>query len=181
MEEQHRGIALVILGIIAVIAVIGLVLMFSGAKQGTGAVFTNVGVTEGVQACDSPCAIFPSGSDADTQMMEDRLRTRGWVYVGDVILDGTTRTGYISANTPGGWNDPVLGCWCPTEGNPAFPPTEEFAATIPGASTGDSQYAGRYPGTPVDQYQEVAYPAPPRGAEQGVPPGYYPLGTNTMR
>lgn len=41
MEEEHRGIALVILGIIAIIAVIGLVLMFTGANRGAGAIFTS--------------------------------------------------------------------------------------------------------------------------------------------
>ncbi len=169
MEEEHRGIALVILGIIAVIAVIGLVLMFSGAGSTSGALFTNTGVTQGVVACDSPCTLFPSGNDYDAQMMEDRLLNRGWVYVGDVtftyIADGRTE---------------MLGCWCPEEGLPQFYPTDEYAAIIPGTSAGDSAYAGRYPGTPVDQYSQISYPAAPRAVNQGVPPGYYPLGTNTM-
>ncbi len=41
MEEEHKGIALVILGIIAIVAVIGLVLMFSGAKKSAGMIFTS--------------------------------------------------------------------------------------------------------------------------------------------
>lgn len=41
MEEEHRGVALVILGVISVVAVIGLVLMFSGARNGTGLIFTS--------------------------------------------------------------------------------------------------------------------------------------------
>lgn len=158
-DDQHRGIALVILGVIAVVAVIGLVLMFSG-RGNTGAVFTNVPVdTSTGIACDSPCTIFPSGSVYDQQMMEARLNSgnRKWVYMGTVKLDGLTRTGYISADTPGGYNDPVLGCWCPTQGNPAFAPTQEFAAIIPGTGTGDARNVGRYPGTPVDQYEQVQY------------------------
>ena len=174
MEDEHRGIALVILGIIAIIAVIGLVLMFSGAKKSAGAIFTNVGVDPSVvSACDSPCTLFPSGNDYDAQMMEERLNrmNRKWIYVGDVTftygLGGRTET---------------LGCWCPTEGIPQFPPTDEYAAIIPGESRGAAARAGRYPGTPVDQYSEISYPAPPRGdaESRGAPPGYYPLGTNTL-
>lgn len=168
MQEEHRGIALVILGIIAIIAVIGLVLMFSGAKNSAGALFTNVGTSPGVVACDSPCTLFPSGNDVDAVMMEDRLLNRGWTYVGDVsftyVVDGRQEN---------------LGCWCPPMGIPQFVPTQEYAAIIPGASSGVSQNAGRYPGTPVDQYSDINYPAAPRGVDTAAPP-YYPLGTNTM-
>lgn len=171
MEEEHRGIALVILGIIAVIAVIGLVLMFTNSNRSAGALFTNTGVTPGIVACDSPCTLFPSGNDYDAMMMEDRVdaANRKWIYVGDVtftyIIDGRTE---------------VLGCWCPTQGSPQFPPTEEFASIIPGESSGPAQYAGRYPGTPVDMYSDISYPAAPRSDPMGTPPGYYPLGTNTI-
>lgn len=41
MEDEHRGVALVILGIIAVIAVMGLVLMFTNSNGSTGAIFTS--------------------------------------------------------------------------------------------------------------------------------------------
>ncbi len=36
MADEHKGIALVILGIVAVIAIVGLVLMFVGGKSATG-------------------------------------------------------------------------------------------------------------------------------------------------
>jgi len=36
MANEHKGIALVILGIVAVIAIVGLVLLFTGVKQATG-------------------------------------------------------------------------------------------------------------------------------------------------
>lgn len=181
MEEEHRGIALVILGIIAVIAVIGLVLMFSGAKKSAGAVFTNVAIdtTTGF-ACDSPCTIFPSGSVYDQQMMEARLNSgnRKWVLIGNVQLDGTTRTGYISAETQGGYNDPLLGCWCPTEALPQFYATQEFAAIIPGESSGAASGAGRYAGTPVNQYMDVNYPSG-IGDQPGQVPSYpYPGNLN---
>jgi len=49
MEQEHRGVALVILGVISVVAVIGLVLMFSGARTGTGMIFTSA--TDGEYVC----------------------------------------------------------------------------------------------------------------------------------
>lgn len=49
MEEEHRGVALVILGVIAVVAVIGLVLMFSGGRNSTGMIFTSA--TGGEYVC----------------------------------------------------------------------------------------------------------------------------------
>ncbi len=180
MEEEHRGIALVILGIIAIIAVIGLVLMFSGAKKSAGAVFTNVVVTKEGLPCDSPCTVFPSGNTYDTRMMGLRvdLQNRGWVSLGTVKIDGTTRTGYISAQTPGGWNDPVLECWCPPKGIPQFLPTNEYAAIVPGQSSGAAQYAGRYPGTPVDQYTDIQFPGGPAQAIGQVPDYPYPASLN---
>jgi len=179
MEEEHRGIALVILGIIAVIAVIGLVLMFTGANKSAGAVFTNTVVTKEGLPCDSPCTVFPSGNVYDTRMMGLRvdLQNRGWIFLGTVRIDGTTRTGYISAATKGGWNDPILECWCPTQGIPQFPPTDEFAAIIPGTGSGAARDAGRYPGTPVDQYAQVQFPAGVQPVGQ-VPSYPYPANLN---
>ena len=180
MEEEHRGIALVILGIIAIIAVIGLVLMFSGAKKSAGAVFTNIPIqTSTGIACDSPCILFPSGNEYDTRMQNARvdLQNRGWSYIGTVKIAGTTRTGYISANTPGGWNDPILECWCPPEGIPQFVPTNEYAAIIPGTGSGSAKEVGRYPGTPVDQYTRLQYAAGIPAAGQ-VPSYPYPASMN---
>ena len=135
MEVEHRGLALVVLGVTSVIAIVGLVLMFSGAQNSTGALFTNTGITKGLAACDSPCTLFPSGNDHDALMMEQRLLNRGWVYVGDVAF--TYAFGAPEARKE------TLGCWCPQEGNPAFPPTEEFAALISGESTGASANSAR--------------------------------------
>ncbi len=181
LEEEHRGVALVILGIIAVIAVIGLVLMFSGARKSAGAVFTNTIIqTSSGLPCDSPCTVFPSGNQYDTRMMGLRvdMQNRGWTFIGTVKIDGTTRTGYISAETPGGWNDPVLECWCPPQGIPQFLPTDEFAAIIPGTGTGAAEDVGRYPGTPVDQYTQVEFPTGvPQQAGQ-VPSYPYPASLN---
>ena len=180
MEEEHRGIALVILGIIAIIAVIGLVLMFSGAKKSTGAVFTNSVMTKEGQPCDSPCTVFPSGNAYDTRMsgLRVNLQNRGWVNLGTVKIYGTTRTGYISADTPGGYNDPVLECWCPPQGIPQFVPTDEFAAIIPGTGNGPAQYSGRYPGTPVDQYTNIQFPGGPTQGVGQVPSYPYPQSLN---
>jgi|GEM_PF-2034662 len=175
MEDQHRGVALVILGIIAVIAIVGLVLLFTGAKKSSGALFTNTGVSDGVNACDSPCTLFPSGNEYDTAMMESRLNSgnRKWIRVGTVNFK------YISATTPGGYNQPTLDCWCPVQGNPAFAPTDEWAQIIPGMSTGPASGAGRYPGTPVNQYMDTQFPG--NVQQPGQPLSTYPLGTNTMK
>jgi hypothetical protein len=55
MEEEHRGIALVILGIIAIIAVIGLVLLFTGPKKSAGMIFTSA--TGGTYVCPMATAV----------------------------------------------------------------------------------------------------------------------------
>jgi len=179
MEEEHRGIALVILGIIAIIAVIGLVLMFTGANKSAGAVFTNVpygpGAVTAGPACDSPCTMWPSGNEYDTQMQNARVNAlnRGWTMIGTVKIDGTTQTGYGSEATTGAWKDPVLQCWCPPKGNPAFRPTQEYAAIVPGTGSGNAVNVGRMAGTPVRQYSTVQYASGAQGT--GPVPSYpYP-------
>lgn len=176
MDEEHRGVALVILGIIAVIAVIGLVLMFSNAKN-TGALTTNWGVDGSSFACTSPCTLWPSHAGFDTRgtkgvdetMMADRAYLRNFVKVGPDIefryADGSWFKGE---------------CWCPREGYPQFMPTEEFAAIIPGTGVGASEPTGRAQGIPVDRYNQeayaqVSYPSPVYGAQPTVAPSYYPL------
>lgn len=177
MDEQHRGIALVIMGIIAIVAVIGLVLMFSGAKNSAGALTTNWGVGDSEFACTSPCTLWPSHGGfqeqgvkgADEQMMADRSFLRNFVKVGPDIefqyADGTWFRGE---------------CWCPREGIPQFLPTQEYASIIPGESSGKSSDAYRQPGVPVDKYgadstAQVAYPSPVYQPEPSVDADYYPL------
>lgn len=45
--DESKGLALVVLGIVAVIAVVGLVLLFTGGRSPTGKIITMAG-------CDSP-------------------------------------------------------------------------------------------------------------------------------
>ncbi|MBS3125716.1 hypothetical protein J4211_05735 [Candidatus Woesearchaeota archaeon] len=78
MEEEHRGVALVILGIIGIVAVIGLVLMFSGAKKSTGAVPTLMGNAPS-GFCDSPCTFAFAASPAEVAMQTERYMARGFV------------------------------------------------------------------------------------------------------
>lgn len=177
MDEEHRGVALVIMGVIAVVAVIGLVMMFSGAQKSAGALTTNWAVDGGEFACTSPCTIWPSHGGfqsqgvkgADEQMMADRAFLRNFVKVGPDVefqyADGTWFRGE---------------CWCPREGVPQFMPTEEFASIIPGESSGQSADAYRQPGIPVDKYTETgfaetAYPSPVYGPDPTVGADYYPL------
>lgn len=177
MEEEHRGIALVIMGVIAVVAVIGLVMMFSTAKKSAGALTTNWAVDGSDFACTSPCTLWPSHAGfetqgvkgADEQMMADRSFLRNFVKVGPDIefqyADGTWFRGE---------------CWCPTKGNPQFMPTEEYASLIKDQSSGKSSDSYRQPGIPVDKYTagsdaEVSYPTPAYGVEPSVEADYYPL------
>ena len=167
---EDKNLSLLVLGMIGVIAVIGIVLMFSGGKQATGAVFTNEGVTADAP-CDSPCTLFPSGREYDRQMQEDRINelNRNWRF-----------SHYVTFTYIMGGRKEVLGCWCPIQVTP-FAPTEEFAQIIPGTSRGASEYAGRAPGVPVDQYSEEAYPLPEREYAVSAPGPMpeYPLGTHT--
>ncbi len=75
MEDEHRGIALVILGIIAIIAVIGLVLLFTGAQKSAGMIFTSA--TGGTYVCPTATQIgepqwFPvlAGPREDQRFLE---------------------------------------------------------------------------------------------------------------
>src|SRR3989344_5086287 len=80
--EEHRGIALVILGIIGIVAVIGLVLMFSGAKKSTGAVPTLLGSDP--EFCDSPCTFAFGANRAEVARQTQRFVESGFVPVGEV-------------------------------------------------------------------------------------------------
>lgn len=162
MEEEHRGVALVILGVIAVIAVVGLVLMFSGADRSAGAVPTLLGNAPN-GFCDSPCTFAFGASQSEVAMQTQRFLARGFVPVGDVqwtyAADGFGLAGQ---------------CLCPQEYTP-FPATTEQASIVYG-----TPLSGRSPGTPSPMYLET--PAPTVGVmpvEQGRVPVYpYPANLN---
>ncbi|MCX6708419.1 MAG: hypothetical protein NTW67_02095 [Candidatus Woesearchaeota archaeon] len=131
MEEEHRGVALVILGIIAIIAVIGLVLMFSGSKNSTGAIPTLLGTDAPSGFCDSPCTFAFGASQSEVAMQTQRFIARGFVPVGQVnfkySVDGFGLYGQ---------------CVCPPEGIPQFVATPEQASIVYG-----TPLSGRSEGT----------------------------------
>ncbi|VVB81092.1 Uncharacterised protein [uncultured archaeon] len=139
MEEVHRGVALVILCIIAIIAVIGLVLMFSGANKSAGAIPTLLGKEAPSGFCDSPCTFAFGASQSEVAMQTERFVARGFVPVGQVnfkySVDGFGLYGQ---------------CVCPPEGIPQFVPTPEEAAIVYG-----TPLSSRTPGTPSPMYQET--------------------------
>ena len=154
MQDETRGIALVILGIIAIVAVIGLVLLFSGAKKSAGAVPTLM-FQQGL--CDSPCTMAFGASEAEVATQTQRFLARGFVPVGPVQ---TTYT--VDGYQLGGQ------CVCPPGVNGPFAPTSEGPQTI----------SYRQPGTPAPQNVQV-----PAGSEmnyqQGQVPAYpYPASLN---
>lgn len=163
MEEEHRGIALVILGVIAVIAVIGLVLMFSGAKKSTGAIPTLLGDAPS-GFCDSPCTFAFGASQSEVAMQTQRFMARGFVPVGQVqfqySVDGFQLMGQ---------------CVCPPQGIPQFVSTPEQAQIVYG-----TPYSSRTPGTPSPMFVET--PLPTVGqlpVEPGSVPSYpYPASIN---
>jgi len=102
MEDQHRGIALVILGIIAIIAVIGLVLMFSGARSGTGAIPTSA--TGGTYLCPQ------STSVGEPQWFP----VLAGPYENDRFLQQWIAAGYECAPAPGAtqFDEYSYSTWC---------------------------------------------------------------------
>ena len=91
MEEEHRGIALVILGIIAVIAIIGLVLMFSGAKKSAGMVFTSA--TDGSYVCPISTAVGdPQWFPVLAGPWENPSFLKNWVDAGYECMPATGPT-----------------------------------------------------------------------------------------
>jgi hypothetical protein len=158
MEEQHRGIALVILGIIAIIAVIGLVLLFSGAQKSTGAVPTLLGNAPS-GFCDSPCTFAFGASQAEVEMQKQRFMARGFVPVGDVSftynVDGFGLAGQ---------------CLCPPQAIPQFVYSGENEQIVRG-----TPLSGRQPGVPSPMYVEV----PSGPVSVGEVPSYpYPASLN---
>src|SRR3989344_6224778 len=80
MENEHRGLALAVLGMVFIVAVIAAVLMFSGSQKSTGAVSGLTGQT----TCDSPCTFAFGASPAEITMQTERFVRRGFVPVGKV-------------------------------------------------------------------------------------------------
>ena len=164
MEEEHRGVALVILGIIAIIAVIGLVLMFSGSKNSTGAIPTLLGTDAPSGFCDSPCTFAFGASQSEVAMQTQRFIARGFVPVGQVSfkysVDGFGLYGQ---------------CVCPPEGIPQFVATPEQASIVYG-----TPLSGRSEGVPSPMYLET--PGPTIGqypVVKGQVPSYpYPANIN---
>lgn len=76
---EDKNISLVVLGIIGVIAVLGLVLMFSGGKQSTGAVMTSA---------ECPPKTTPIFGGSDWENWNDALQNyenRGFTILRDTI------------------------------------------------------------------------------------------------
>ncbi len=154
---------MVILGIIAIIAVIGLVLMFSGAKKSAGAVPTLLGSSPS-GFCDSPCTFAFGASQAEVAMQTQRFMARGFMPVGNVQFT-------YSADGFG-----LMGqCLCPPQAIPQFVATPEEAQIVYG-----TQMSGRTPGVPSPMYVET--PGPTAGGmpvNVGQVPSYpYPANLN---
>ncbi len=104
MAEEGRNLSLVILGIVAIIAVVGLVLLLSGGKATKTGNILNVPALGGMPECDSPCTpglLGPYGeSDYQVSDFEQAMNSPGF------------ETGYEDPRYPGSG---VLVCICPTE------------------------------------------------------------------
>lgn len=95
MADEHKGIALVILGIVAVIAIVGLVLLFTGAKQANEA--TGEGIYGGaIKNVDFPYWVgrgtprnVPEMQYASGQTSSNDLSTH-WNYEGSPKRDPLT-------------------------------------------------------------------------------------------
>jgi len=147
MEDQHRGIALVILGIIAIIAVIGLVLMFSGARSGTGAIPTSA--TDGTYLCPQ------STSVGEPQWFP----VLAGPYENDRFLQQWIAAGYECAPAPGAtqFDEYSYSTWCCRESGllPNYPrgPTSletrrGFGTPVGSSYPDDYQYASGQTASP---------------------------------
>ncbi len=104
MAEEGRNLGLVILGIVAIIAVVGLVLLLSGGKVTKTGQIVNVPALDGLRECDSPCTpalLGPYGeSGYQVTDFEQSFGNKGY------------ETGYEDPRYPGSG---ALVCICPTE------------------------------------------------------------------
>ncbi len=109
MAEEGRNLSLVILGIVAIIAVVGLVLLLSGGETSKTGQILNVPALGGRAECDSPCTpvlMGPTERDALFQK-QDFERAFG---------KDCRKTGYSDPRYPGVLVDgsDTLYCCCPT-------------------------------------------------------------------
>jgi hypothetical protein len=145
MEEEHRGVALVILGIIAVIAVIGLVLMFSGAKKSAGAIFTSA--TNGEYVCPISTKIGePQWFPVLAGPYENDRFLQRWIAAGYECHPATGATQF---------DEYSYGTWCcrnPVVGQAGINPQVLDRGDVSldtrrgfGVPVGSNEYGGAYP------------------------------------
>jgi len=109
MAEEGRNLSLVILGIVAIIAVVGLVLLLSGGKAAKTGQILNVPALGGRAECDSPCTpVLMGPTERDAMFQKDDF---------EKAFDSTCfKTGYGDPRYPGVLTagDDNLYCCCPT-------------------------------------------------------------------
>jgi len=77
-EENNKGVALVILGIVSIIAIVGLVLLFTGARKATGEFSVGIARTGAAIGNEATASYARQTADGD--------------YSAGLGLDGTERT-----------------------------------------------------------------------------------------
>jgi hypothetical protein len=109
MAEEGRNLSLVILGIVAIIAVVGLVLLLSGGKLAKTGNILNVPALGGQPMCDSPCTpVLMGPTEADALFQKDDFEK--------AFGKSCFKTGYEDPRYPGvlvDGNDNLY-CCCPT-------------------------------------------------------------------
>lgn len=109
MAEEGRNLSLVILGIVAIIAVVGLVLLLSGGKVTKTGQILNVPALGGSPECDSPCTPVLMGPTERDQLFQKQDFERAF-------NSQCFKTGYSDPRYPGVLVDgsDTLYCCCPT-------------------------------------------------------------------
>jgi len=110
MAEEGKNLSLVILGIVAIIAVVGLVLLLSGGRAAKTGNILNVPALGGYADCDSPCTpVLMGPTERDALFQKDDF---------EKAFDKDCRkTGYSDPRYPGVLvdGDDNLYCCCPTK------------------------------------------------------------------
>ena len=158
---EDKNVSLVVLGMIGVIAVLGLVLMFSGGEKTAGALATNQMIDGGY--CDSPCTLFPGGNVHDNELQETRAKLK------DYYNAGQTKFTYADGT------EVVLDCLCP----PPSPKGTERPQFNPIPSEQASLIGERQAPVPVNPADTAGYPGFKEGPSGQKEP-YPPVGTNTF-